>query len=101
MKIIFFHPRATEYHLGQVPAWLDESDPRSAREQINEKYVFGGWSDFKGPKLGKGNAMCYPGDPPQLPIAEIVFRDEHIYAYQSEFWCILSSDGSTTFARLD
>lgn len=100
-QVILLHPRATAYHLGQVPAWLDESDPRPAREQINEKYRFGGWSDFKGTTLGKGNAMCYPGDPPQLPIAEICFRKERLFAYQNEFWAIKEADGNVTFARLD
>jgi hypothetical protein len=88
------------YLLGDVPAWLDENDPRGAQAQINEKYVFGGWRPLAA-TLGLGNALCYPGDPPQLPFAEIVFRNERIFAYPSEFWGIKSADGSVTFARLD
>lgn len=89
------------YMLGQLPSWLHDDDPRSAAEQINLGYRFGGWRPMKGPTLGKGNAMCYPGDPPQLPFAEIVLRNERIFAYPHEFWGILSPDGKFEVARLD
>lgn len=102
-QIILLHKDQSlaRYMLGQVPLWLNENDPRPAAQQINEHYRFGGWQRIVGPKLGKGNAMCYPGDPPQLPLAEIVFRKERIFAYASEFWAILQPDGSVEFARLD
>lgn len=103
MKITLLHPDKAhaEYMLGQVPRWLNETDARSAREQINEAYRFGGWQQLKGATLGKANAMCYPGDPPQMPLAMIEFRDEKIFAYPSEFWGILYADGKAEFARLD
>lgn len=106
MNIIFTMPPGVTieqgaYLLGQVPNWLDESDPRSAAEQINEGYKWGGWKPMaKGPTLGPGNTMCYPGDPPLRPFATIEFRDERIFAYPHEFWAILK-DGKAEFARLD
>ena len=32
--VIVFDPRVTADHLGMIPHWLNEDDPRSAREQL-------------------------------------------------------------------
>ena len=92
----------TMYLLGQVPRWLAAADSgRSARDIINEGYAFGGWKPLKGAKLGRANAMTYPGDPPQYPYAEIRFGNERVFAYPHEFWGIVQADGTAEFARLD
>lgn len=92
----------TMYLLGQVPSWLAAADSTAkARDIIGKAYVLGGWQPLRGAKLGRANSMCYPGDPPQYPIAEIRWNDERIFAYPHEFWGIIQPDGSAEFARLD
>lgn len=103
MKITLLHQdkEYAEYMLGQVPLWLNENALGTAAEQINKGYAFGGWQPLPRTTLGEGNTMCYPGDPPQKPIAMIEFRNEKIFAYPSEFWGIVQADGTASFARLD
>lgn len=105
MKIRILHKDEghVRYMLGQVPHWLIETDPRPAREQLNERYRFGGWQPLSGCKLldAATGVYKYPGDPPQKPIAVIEFRDEKIFAYPSEFWGILRADGAFEVARMD
>lgn len=103
MKITFhdIDESLGSYLCGQLPLWLNSANPAPAREQINAGYPFGGWQPLRKAKLGPGNAMYYPGDPPQYPFVTIEFRQERIYGYPHEFWGIVQPDGSAEFARLD
>ena len=86
---------------GLIPSFLDDQDPRPAKDQINEKYV-GGWNSFKGftfdPVVG---TITYPGDPPYKPRSSILFRDEVLVIYDSAWVLILQPDKTWEVARLD
>lgn len=95
------HPRATLAHLGYIPSFLSENDPRPAREQIIDNYV-GGWLSFKGFVLqSDGLTLKYPGDPALLPLWQAELRDETIVVYQHAWVMIKQKDGSFEVARLD
>lgn len=95
------HPLFTIDHLGYIPQFLNEDDPRSAIEQIHQNYI-SGWNEFKGfevnPETGR---MKYPGDPAYTPIAKAKFHDETLYFYQHAWFTVIKADGSIHTARLD
>ena len=101
--VIFLHPDATPDHVGMIPDWLNEDDPRPAKEQIHTAYAHGGgWHDMTGFTLDKASgALLYPGDPPFVPLATMKLRDEIIVAYEHSIFAILQADGSFVAARLD
>lgn len=99
MIIRLLHPRATFEHLGFIPSFLDEADPRPAREQFDERYVSGWWPLPKF-KLD-GTTLKYPGDPPLKPYALIEFRDEIILVYEHDLVVIVQPDGGFEGARMD
>lgn len=95
------HSRATPAMLGYLPSFLDEDDPRSAREQLNANYPFGGWQPFKGfTMLADGN-LAYPGDPPTILLAETKLRDETVRFYQHAWVAVVQPDGSFEVCRMD
>jgi hypothetical protein len=101
MKIIMLHPKATPAHLGFIPSFLFENDPRPAKQQFNERYVSGWRPAPPNCKLDARNRLLYPGDPPLKPYAIIEFRDETILIYEGDWVCILQPDGSFEACRMD
>jgi hypothetical protein len=99
MIITLLHPRATIEHLGFIPGFLDEADPRAAREQFDEHYV-SGWHPLPKFRLD-GERLLYPGDPPLRPYARINFREEAILIYEGDFVVIVQPDGSFEGARMN
>lgn len=97
----FIHPRMTYEHLGFIPGWLDEDDPRPAKEQLNSGYAFGGWQPFKGFTLNRDNSLSYPGDPPMKPMAVALLRDEMIVFYPHSWVGIIQSNRSFEVCRMD
>lgn len=112
------HPRCTEDHLGAIPFFLMDSDPRPAVEQFNDRYRHGGgWFDLKvGPKgfvYRDDGALVYPQDPPLPALAEAwlhalpntVYPDgverERIVVHAGAFVSIHQPDGSFRVSRLD
>lgn len=98
------HPRMTEDMLGLIPSFLDEADPRPAREQFHENYAHGGgWRPVKGWQLSAETppSIKYPGDPALHPLAETKLRDEHILLYPHAWIVVLQPDGSFELARMD
>lgn len=95
------HPRMTMEHLGFIPYWLDDSNPKRAAEQLNDGYQFGGWEPFKGFTLRDDNALTYPGDPPQMPLAEARLRDELIVFYPHSWVAVIQKDRSFEVCRMD
>lgn len=94
----------TQAMLGLIPAFLKESDPRSAREQINDRYAHGGgWFSIKGFKHNaEDNSIKYPGNPRMRPIATAWLHDkERIFIYPHGWVMILQPDGQFNIARLD
>lgn len=95
------HPRATMEHLGYIPDWISESNPKSAKEQLNDGYQFGGFRPFKGFELNDDNSLSFPGDPLQIPIASCQLRDELITIYQSSWVAVIQLDRSFEVCRMD
>lgn len=93
-----------EHHdvdLGLLPSFFDEDDPRSAREQIDDRYSFGGgWIPQSEFRLEDGR-LLYPGDPPYMPLAMTQMRDEILIFYTHAFLAIIQPDGSFEVARVD
>ena len=88
---------------GYIPNFLDELDPRSAREQFNEKYL-GGWHPMKHPGLTfdpKTQVMRFPGDPPFEPRSRLLFRHEILLLYPGSFVLVLQPDDTWEAARMD
>lgn len=95
------HPKFTAEGLGYLPSFLSESDPRSAREQLDAGYSqFGGWTSFPGFKMTE-RGLEYPGDPPQPLLAETRLRDEIVRLYNGSWVAIIQPDGSYDIARMD
>lgn len=94
------HPQATPAMLGYIPNFLNEQDPRPAREQINSNYV-SGWHPFPGFTMLPDGNMTYPGDPPTLLLAECQFRNETVRFYDCSWVAIVQPDGSFEVCRLD
>jgi hypothetical protein len=96
------HPKMTLGHLGLLPMMLDESDPRSAKNQFNERYAHGGgWHSFTGFKLHPDNSLTYPGDPPLKPLAQLQFRDALIVVYDHSWVAIIQEDRYFEVCRID
>jgi hypothetical protein len=91
------HPGATALHLGYVPTFLSEDDPRPAAVQINEHYAHGGgWSPMR-----RGAFAALADDPPLALIAEARLRDETLRFYEGSWLSITQPDGSFEVSRLD
>lgn len=114
----YIDSRCTPDHLGLIPDFFLDSDPRPAVEQINDRYRHGGgWYDLKvgrgGFKLLANGALKYPEDPALPALAEAtlhgaenrVYPDgverERIVIHTGGFVSIHQPDGSFRVARLD
>jgi hypothetical protein len=89
-------------NLGMLPDMLDESDPRSARDQLDAGYQHGGGWD-PNPKLKfnkKTVTLHYPGDPPFRALATMHLRDEMVVLFECDYVMILQTDGSYEIARM-
>jgi len=96
------HPDMRPDMLGLLPFWLDDEDPRSAREQFNEHYAHGGgWRPMKGFKLTVGNKLLYPDDPPLVPLAQAWLREQLIVFYEHAWVAIIYPDRSFEACRMD
>lgn len=98
----FLHPKAAPEMLGYIPGWLNVKNPKSAREQLNDGYAFGGWKPFKGFRLNPNTLeLNYPGDPPTIPLAKTKLRDELIVFYQHSWVGVIQPDMSFEVCRMD
>lgn len=90
--------------VGYLPMMLDEANPKSAREQLNDGYAHGGgWHPFPGHTFHDGlePTLTYPEDPPLGAVAEWKLRDERIILFDSAWVAIVQPDGSYEIARMD
>jgi len=94
----FHDPWMTMEHLGYLPGFLSEDDPRSAREQFDAHY---GWRAFRGFELRDDDSIKYPGDPRMAPLAETKLRDERILFYPSSWVMVMQPDRSFEICRMD
>jgi hypothetical protein len=100
--VLGLHPQFTPEHLGYIPNFLSDADPRPMREQINTAYI-SGWHSMSGFRM-KNKVLHYPGDPPLEPIALIKMEDgrtEVAYFYPHSMLAIVQADGTFEVARLD
>jgi len=95
------HPQITIEHLGYIPYWLSLDNPKSAREQLNDGYAYGGWQPFEGFKLRADNSLIYPNDPPVVPLAQAKLRDELIVFYPHSWIAVIQPDRSFEVCRMD
>lgn len=101
MNFTLKHPKARYDMLGYIPAFLSESDSRSAKEQFNDRYRHGGgWSPFEGFEV-REDGLKYPGDSLVRLIAEAKLRDEVIRIYENAWVSITQADGTSEVARMD
>jgi hypothetical protein len=98
------HPKATQEHLGFIPGFFSEHNPKPAKEQIHKNYQHGGgWYKLDGFKRlnDTGFKIKYPGDPALQILATAKLRDETIVIYQDAFVGIFQPDGTFEVARID
>ena len=96
------HPRVTQDMLGFLPAFWDEGDPRSAKEQANDAYRHGGgWRTSTAKFTITDAGLTYPGDPPMVLIAEAQLREETIRLYDGSWVAIVQKDGTFEVSRMD
>ena len=95
------HPEMRPDTLGLIPLFLSESDPRPAREQLDEHYQHGGgWRPIPGFSMS-AEALHYPEDPPFALLAESKLRDETIRFYDCSWVAIVQPDGTFEVCRMD
>ncbi|MBU2051483.1 MAG: hypothetical protein KKH61_21240 [Gammaproteobacteria bacterium] len=88
--------------LGIIPLFLDDADPRPAKEQLDEKYAHGGgFRHLEGFKMLPNGDLKYPGDEPTRFLAHTYLRDEKIIFYEHAWVAIVQPDGSFEVSRLD
>lgn len=86
---------------GIIPSFLDEKDPRGAKEQFNAQYM-GGWQPFHGFTFDyETGVLKYPGDPPMKPLSSILFRKEVILIYPSAWVMVIQPDHTWEVCRMD
>jgi hypothetical protein len=88
--------------LGYWPDMFSEEDPRSAVEQINERYAHGGgWHPLEGCTI-EGNLLKYPGDPPFRPRAMYrLHGKELLVLFEHDFVAIIQDDKSYEVGRMN
>ena len=88
--------------VGLIPAFLEEDDPRPAREQIDDRYAHGGgWQPLDGWTLLNDGSILYEGDPPLSPVVWTHLRHETIIIYHHSWVAIIRENGSFEVARCD
>jgi hypothetical protein len=100
MIILTLDPGCHPDDLGFIPTFIDESDPRPAREQFDERYVYGGWRPQEGFTNDEAT-LFYPDDPPLKPLACFALREEMIFVYPHAYVAIFQPDGSFECSRMD
>ncbi len=94
------HPRANAGHLGYIPTFLSNNDPRPAREQFDENYI-SGWQPFEGFKMAPNGDLLYPDDPPTKLLAVGQLRHERIHVYEHAWVAVVQPDGTFEVTRMD
>lgn len=89
--------------LGLIPSFFLDSDPRPAREQLNERYAHGGgWHPMTGFTLDSNKlTLNYPEDPPLRMLAMANLHHEKIMLFEYSWMVIQQKDGSYEVGRVD
>jgi hypothetical protein len=96
----FLHPDITMAHLGYIPEWLNQNDPRPAREQLDSGY-FVGFQPFNEFTLNPDNSLKYPGDPALPARAEYQLRNELVVFYDHDWVAVIQPNRTFVVARMD
>lgn len=87
--------------LGYIPLWLSEHNLKTAVEQLDAGYCYGGgWRDFHGFEM-TDEGLVYPGDRPMRLIGEARLREEIIRIYEMAWVAVIQPDGSFVVSRMD
>jgi hypothetical protein len=102
------HPKATPEMLGYVPSIIIDDDPRSAKEQIADRYNHGGggWSPFEGHIMLPNGNLQYPEDPPTRLLFEAILHkgqdnEEKLRFYEHAWIAVIQADGTFEISRID
>lgn len=92
--------------VGFVLFMLNDDNPKSAQEQLDDGYQHGGgFTPFKGHTLHlneSGYSLSYPGDDdPTLEVSRTKLRDETIVMFEHAWVAIIQPDGTYVIARMD
>lgn len=88
--------------VGLIPFFLEEDDPRPARDQINDRYTHGGgWRPMADWTILADGSILFEGDPPLSPIAWTHLRDETIIVYRYGWVAVINENGTFEVARCD
>ena len=94
--------------LGYIPSFFSEDDPRSATDQINDRYAHGGgWHPLDGVVVLVTGTIVFPGDDETpattlKPIAMTRLREETIFVYPGAFVMIYNKPtGKYEVAMID
>jgi len=99
----FHHPKMTMDHLGFIPYWISEDNPKGMADQIDDSYQFGGFKQHPINGFEKQREYClkYPGDPLLCPLATLELRGEVFCFYDHAICAVFQPDGSFVAARID
>lgn len=90
---------------GLIPEFLDEHDPRTVQEQLDENYAHGGgWNSFEGFTLGSGPGhytLSYPGDPVYREVSRAQFRNQTLVLFQYAWLGIIEDGKLLDVSRVD
>lgn len=101
MIYIPLDPRFDIEQLGYLPLFLNDDDPRPAREQFDANYI-SGWNPMKGWHFNPRTLeLTYPEDPPLKPIAFTALNEDVVFFYPYAQVMILHKDATFEVARLD
>jgi hypothetical protein len=95
------HKQAVPDHLGFIPTFFNVEDERPAKQQVEDRYAYGGWTPQEGFTVGANKALHYAGDPPLEPLWGTTLRDETIIVYEYGYTAIFQQDGTFEVSRLD
>jgi hypothetical protein len=90
--------------LGFLPEILTDSDPRSVKEQLEDRYAHGGgWRPITGMHMNpETRVMYFPGDPPFKPAALTEIGEEVVIFYPlCSLLAVIQPDGSYQVTRVD
>jgi hypothetical protein len=91
-------------HLGFLPDILLADDPRSVKDQLEDRYRHGGgWRPIEGMRMNPENwVMRFPGDPPFKPAAMTKINNEMVIFYpQCSLLAVIQKDGKFEVCRVD
>lgn len=95
--------------LGFLPDILLPNDPRSVKEQLEDRYAHGGgWRPIEGFRLQKGKdillnpTLRFPGDPPFKAAAMTTIGEETVIYYPlCSLLAVVAKDGTWEVTRVD